>query len=361
MPNNNKISIIFTGLIREPDLFKTSLDELITIEKVEEIILSTWESDVSAHSKLLTNLQEKYALKVIAIPATQEWPGNLLAQMTSLYVGLGRANRQNYILKTRPDVHINKVALNHVFAKNLSITKPQGFNKINLPFSQKICVWGPEATVPFYIHDLFFFGSHRDVSKLVNMDVRYDFLYKMSQEKIHIRRFIHPLINEFPILEKFLHVEHVLGNTEKFPNNYRYYVLEKLLNNELYILILALYYKLFGMLYSSDWGVSDVFKWKNIPEDIYFESGDTLTSFFLHNRNKKALLVRGDSLFQLINEQSYEKCDIGDRFSSAIREIEKLSDIRDVGLNYDFDAFIEFVIGAGEEALEKVKKTHFPD
>ena len=72
MPNNKKISIIFTGLIREPDLFKTSLDELITIEKVEEIILSTWESDVSAHSKLLTNLQEKYALKVIAIPATQE-------------------------------------------------------------------------------------------------------------------------------------------------------------------------------------------------------------------------------------------------------------------------------------------------
>ena len=56
MPNNKKISIIFTGLIREPDLFKTSLDELIKIEKVEEIILSTWETDVSTHSKLLTNL-----------------------------------------------------------------------------------------------------------------------------------------------------------------------------------------------------------------------------------------------------------------------------------------------------------------
>ena len=129
----------------------------------------------------------------------------------------------------------------------------------------------------------------------------------------------------------------------------------------MYILILALYYKLFGMLYSSDWGVSDVFKWKNIPEDIYFESGDTLTSFFLHNMDKKALLVRGDSLFQSINEKSYDKCDIGDRFSSAIRELEKLSDIRDVGLNYDFDAFIEFVIGVGEEALEKVKTTHFSD
>ena len=138
MPNNNKISIIFTGLIKEPELFKISLDELTAIDKVEEIILSTWETEVSTHAKLLTNLSEKYGLKVIGIPETQEWPGNLLAQMTSLYVGLGRANRQNYILKTRPDVHINKIALSHVFGKNLSITKPQGFNKINLPFGEKI-------------------------------------------------------------------------------------------------------------------------------------------------------------------------------------------------------------------------------
>ena len=361
MPKNNKISIIFTGLIKEPELFKISLDELTAIDKVEEIILSTWETEVSTHAKLLTNLSEKYGLKVIGIPETQVWPGNLLAQMTSLYVGLGRANRQNYILKTRPDVHINKIALSHVFGKNLSITKPRGLKRVTLPFSEKVCVWGPEATVPFYIHDLFFFGSYGDVSKLVNMDVRYDFLYTMSQEKIHIRRFIHPLINEFPILEKFLHVEHVLGNTEKFPNNYRYYVLEKLLDNDLYILILALYYKLFGMLYSSDWGVSDVFKWRDIPEDIYFKGGESLTSFFLHNRDKKALLVRGDSLFQSINEKSYEKCDIGDRFSSAIRELEKISDIREAGLDYDFDSFIEFVIGVGEEALEKIKKTTFPE
>ena len=117
MPSNDNISIIFTGLIREPGLFKTSLDELTAIEKVEEIILSTWETEAATHSKLLTNLSEQYGLKVIAIPTTQEWPGNLLAQMTSLYVALGRANRHNYILKTRPDVHINKIALNHVFKK----------------------------------------------------------------------------------------------------------------------------------------------------------------------------------------------------------------------------------------------------
>ena len=78
MPNNNKISIIFTGLIKEPELFKISLDELTAIDKVEEIILSTWETEVSTHAKLLTNLSEKYGLKVIGIPETQEWPGNLL-------------------------------------------------------------------------------------------------------------------------------------------------------------------------------------------------------------------------------------------------------------------------------------------
>ena len=76
MPNNNKISIIFTGLIKEPELFKISLDELTAIDKVEEIILSTWETEVSTHAKLLTNLSEKYRFKVISIPETHDTQAN---------------------------------------------------------------------------------------------------------------------------------------------------------------------------------------------------------------------------------------------------------------------------------------------
>ena len=122
-------------------------------------------------------------------------------------------------MQSHGNLFCQKVCLvRHVFEKDLALTPAQNFSQVRHPFNEKVCVWGVEATSPFYIHDLFFFGRHADISKLVNMDIRYDLLYQMSKEKIHIRRFLHPFLHEFPIFENARSIAHkhhpyTTGNT----------------------------------------------------------------------------------------------------------------------------------------------------
>lgn len=356
MRDDTSVSVIVTGLVGDPDLFARSLDRFTALKQVDEIILATWEKEAEEKSLLLSEYTHRYGLIVAAVPEPAQWSGNLLSQMVSLYVGLGRAKRGNYVLKTRPDVYIEPDALINAFTNDLTISVPLNFERVRSPFDEKICIWGVEATSPFYIHDLFYFGRHADISRLVNMDIRYDILYEMSKEKIHIRRFLHPFIYEFPIFEKFLHVEHVLGNTHEFPNDYRYFVLEKLLEDEVYILILALYYKVAGLYYTNEWGMKNVFSWRDVPDQIEFQQGETLSDLFLGNPSLKALLLRGDSLFVGINERSYASCPIGKRFDAALDYLDGLGDIRNAGLKHDFDAFMERALNIGSSALEKIKQ-----
>ena len=356
MNDDRRVSVVVTGLLRDPEFFSRSLDQFTSMRQIEEIILSTWEKEASDQSSLLSEYAHRHGLIVAAVPEPAEWSGHLLSQMVSLYVGLGRIKKENYVLKTRTDVFIEPDALANAFTKDLTLNLPENFQKVRSPFDEKICVWGVELTSPFYIHDLFYFGRHADISRLVNMDIRYDILYEMSKEKIHIRRFLHPFINEFPIFEKFLHVEHVLGNTQEFPNDYRYYVLENLLEDEVYILILALYYRVVGHYYTNEWGQKNVFTWRDVPDQVEYFPGKTFSELLLGDREKKALMIRGDSLFDAINERSYGPCPIGDRFDAAFDYIDSLDDIRKAGLEYDFDAFIERALNIGSSAVDKLKQ-----
>jgi len=209
--------------------------------------------------------------------------------------------------------------------------------------------------VPFYIHDLFFYGRYEDISRLINMDIRYDVLYTMSKEKIHIRRFIHPFLYDFPIFEKFLHVGHVLGNTQEFPNNYRYHVLERLLNDDIYILILALYYIIVGCFFSNQWGTKKVFQWRDVPDQIEFRKGMTMSELLLGNKQFKALMLQDNDLFNGILERTYGPCPIGERFDIALDYLEGLNDIRHAGLKHDFDGFINRTIDIGQKEIKHLK------
>ena len=358
MPDTKKISVVVTGLVRNKELFSRSLDSLRGLAGVGDIVLSTWDTEAQENATILAEFQHKQGLKIIAVPEPDKWSGNLLSQMKSLYVGLNQVPADSYVLKTRTDVYIEPEALRHAFEKDLALTPAQNFSQVRHPFNEKVCVWGVEATSPFYIHDLFFFGRHADISKLVNMDIRYDLLYQMSKEKIHIRRFLHPFLHEFPIFEKFLHIEHVLGNTDKFPVEYRYAVLEKLLEDEAYILIMALYFRVVGTYFTNDWGKENVFTWSNIPDQIEFQPGMTLSDLLLGNRQYLALMLRGDSLFSAMNTLSFGICPVGERFVAALHQLDELDDLRDAGKHLDLSDFISRALSYGEEALALVRNTY---
>ena len=349
------VSIIFTGLVRDKAMFLRSLDAFRAIEDVHEIILSTWDKEASNNLDFLTETRRQYDLTVSAVPEPQSWSGNMLSQMVALQMGLRRVPEGNRVLKTRTDVFVEPDAFAHVLAQDPGLEFPENFARADHVFEQRVWVWGAEATSPFYIHDLFFFGHKRDIAKLMNMDIRYDVLYQMSKERIHIRRFAHPFLSDFPIFEMFLNVENVLGAPHKFPNEYRYSVLRRLLEHETYVQILALYYRIMSLYFSNDWGGGPVFAWRDSPEQISFDADQSISEFLLSRPMLKALMPLGDTDFRSVSGGNYKSCRIGKRFDSARTYLDDLTDIRDACLDADFDAFLEYALAASEAAMEEVK------
>jgi len=355
---NQPVSVIFTGKLGDKDIFYRSLSELRGLDCVSQIVFSTWEAEAKESFDFLSKMGSQFDLVVTAAPEPQGWSGNMLSQMISLALGLRQVPEGNRVLKTRPDVFIEPAALTYVISKDGMLNLPDNFAPTSGIFDQKIWVWGVEATVPFYIHDLFFLATKRDMAKLINMDIRYDVLYQMSKEKIHIRRFLHPFINEFPIFERFLNIENVLGATDQFPNEYRYLVLEQLLEDDRYVRILALYYQIVRHYFSNDWGDGEVFQWRDQPEQVEFDAEMTVSEMLLGNTQLKAILPARDIYFQKITDGDYKSCAIGRRFEKAQEYLADLDDIRDACLEGDFDAFMTFAIDAGRNALDQLKIQH---
>jgi hypothetical protein len=349
------VSIIFTGLLRDKDMFLRSLDGFRSLPGVQEIILSTWEKEAEDNLEFLTKIGGQYDLTLAAVPEPQSWSGNMLSQMMSLQIGLRRVPEGNRVLKTRTDVFIEPEAFTHVLGQDAGLKFPENFARAGHIFEQRVWVWGIEATSPFYIHDLFFFGHKRDIAKLVNMDIRYDIMYQMSKERMHIRRFAHPFLYEFPIFERFLNIENVLGATHEFPNEYRYSVLRQLLKNDIYVRILLLYYQIVSLYFSNDWGGGRVFEWRDQPQQIGFTAGESISDFLLGRPELKALMPLGDEYFRQVAAGNYPACDIGRRFDAARAYLQDLPDIRSACLETDFDAFMEYALLAGQTALADVK------
>ena len=84
------VSIIFTGLLRDKDMFLRSLDGFRSLPGVQEIILSTWEKEAEDNLEFLTKIVGQYDLTLAAVPEPQSWSGNMLSQMMSLQIGLRR-------------------------------------------------------------------------------------------------------------------------------------------------------------------------------------------------------------------------------------------------------------------------------
>ncbi len=352
---DQKISVIVTGQVRDEEIFVRSLAAFKSMAAVERVVLATWRTEADAHAQFLNRMTYEYGLGVVTATEPPQWSGNLLSQMVALYMGLGAVDPAHRVLKTRTDVFIEPAAIESMTSRDLAIRPPANFPGMAGILEEKICVWGIEATSPFYIHDLFFLARHADMAKLVNMDVRYDLLYHMSREKIHIRRFLHPFLHAFPAFEKFLHASHILGLTPEFPGPYRQFVLERMLENQVYVKILALYYLIMASCFTCDWGPGDIFEWRDIPPLKNFTPGDRLEDFLSVGEGEKTIMPAGDIFFQTITERAAASSPLGDRFSRALDDLEGLDDLGNACLEEDFAAFLEEALDVGSQASEKLR------
>ncbi len=207
MENEKKIDILFTGLIRKPEMFKKSILEMIGLREkglINEIKFSTWLGEVQKYPDIYSFFK-KNKIKIIESEEPKiRGSGNIWCQMKSLEAGLNKVDPGRFVLKTRSDVYVNpefikKIAINK--NKLLMIKKPLPKGNI---FKYKIWVPFFDLKTPFYMADECFFGHRDDLKHLYHYDNSYYTDFKIGGGRGHIMRFIHPFRKDYPVLTVFL-------------------------------------------------------------------------------------------------------------------------------------------------------------
>jgi len=202
----NKVDVIFTGLLRETGLLMKSIRDLNLLKDknlVDKIIFSTWYGELEKNEDMKRFFSENKVVVVESEEPKERGHGSIWCQMLALEKGLNSLEKNNFVLKTRTDVYIKTEFLEKLFNRQKKFDIVNDLPKGNV-FEKKIWVVWFELTRPFYMADECFFGKRDDLKKLVNYDKSFDTVHKVGPGLAHIRRFIHPFLKQYPILESSL-------------------------------------------------------------------------------------------------------------------------------------------------------------
>ena len=235
------INVIFTGLVRDQELFVKSIKDLAELRHenmVDEIIFSTWIGEIDKYDGL-RNALEVYDCHLVEGDPPPRSQSNIWHQMKSLYLGLELIKGNSYCLKTRADLFIKPEFIRKLISDKdyLNISLQDDHNPI---FEKKVWIPYFEITKPFYMSDECFFGKTIDIKKLVNFDASYDVLYNIDCGITHIRRFIHPFVQKNTFLKQYLRYAAYSGHFTPF----RFEILEYNLKSDFYLRCLAIYYQI---------------------------------------------------------------------------------------------------------------------
>jgi len=201
------VDVVFTGLLREPEMFKKTLLDLIEFRKqglVDKIIFSTWEGEVQKNPEMQAYMKENNIEVLESKEPEVRGLGNVWCQMISFDEALKKTTEGRFVLKTRTDVYINPKFLKQLFIERENVLKiTKDLPKGNI-FKYKIWIYYYEIKTPFHIGDECFFGYRDDLKHMINYEKKYDTDYRIGGGISHIRRFINPFLKDYPILYRFL-------------------------------------------------------------------------------------------------------------------------------------------------------------
>jgi len=199
----NNIAVVFTGLVREEELFKKSIIDFYNLKKeglLEKIAISTWKDEIDKYKGLRDFLTSHNVEMIETDEPKIHGPSHIWCQMKTLDEALNKISDDFYVLKTRPDVYINPKFVKKLFLEKNHLLKINSNAKYNI-FSNKIWLISASLDAPFYIIDICFFGKCRDLKLMVNYNTIYDEKYNFDIHKVHIRRFMEPFRDKFSIFD----------------------------------------------------------------------------------------------------------------------------------------------------------------
>lgn len=198
-----KNTVIFTGLPRNPALFERSVSEMADLRGdgvLERILFVTWREYFDEDSELARTL-DGYDVEVITAPESPlAGDGNIWHQMKALDLGLRETPNDHWVLKTRTDLHISKRFLRRLFTGDVTRVLEPAESGV---FERRLWTSHFDVTEPFLVSDLCFYGKATDVAQLVNYSSRYEVLYELGANRPEKRRYVHPYMEEFPLVSTY--------------------------------------------------------------------------------------------------------------------------------------------------------------
>lgn len=236
------VNIIFaSGVIRTQSRFKHSVIDFFLNQNVNRIVLSVWVGELDKFIGLRKFLEEHNVEIVESSEPQERKVGFIDHQMKSLNHAIVLFDENDLIFKTRCDLYIDKDFFNKLL-ENQTVWSQTQNDEFKI-FSNRIWIMYFEYTKPFYLSDEAFCGRKQDIKLLINFS-NYE-KYNIGVGITHIRRYIHPFLRKYPILENYLYDSSsfaCLGCKNRLNN------LKNLLNCKYYC---AIYYLFIRIMYSN--------------------------------------------------------------------------------------------------------------
>lgn len=285
------MNVLFaSGVIRTPYRFMHSIIDLKENQKVSKIVLSVWDDEIDKFDGLRSFLNIHGVRLVETKEPDVKTLGFIKHQMVCLERALSLFCDDDIIFKTRCDLYIDPKFFDEVICNYLdwgSILCDE-FSV----FKNKIWIMYYELTKPFYLSDEAFCGRKCDINLLVNY-IEYDH-NKIGSGLTHIRRFINPFIQKFPLLNYYLDFAAGYAN---IGCNQRF---EKL-NNQINLPYFSVIHYLYIKILNSNFHVAYP---KNDVTTVYFDSNVRVdVRKFKSNFSKKFVnCPTGGQIFVFDNE-----------------------------------------------------------
>lgn len=331
-----KVTVLFTGQLRDKALFERSLAELSAQPCVTDMVFSTWVDTALEHSEYLKSLTARYRLRIVTAvdPRLACDRFNGFRQSMTLRRGLEAATGTGHVFKTRTDCHIDADAVTFLARKDSRITDPQGIHL--RVFREKVSVLSSSMLAPFYIDDKLLFGHRQDLLKLCSLDFG-EYRFPASGKSAHYLRFYPPFQPHFP---QFMHFVHHEIFATAVSQNVRDHVLPLLLERREYALLLAIYYRIVSAFFCLDWGGH-----RCTFQGVRAECGDGSTAFQLDADQHNC----SNEFFARASHGDFDNGELRRLVGEAAEAIQFVVDLRDAANGVDYAAFFADVARQAKE------------
>lgn len=215
--------VLFTGYLdrgraesyHAKSRLENSLEQVVKNSNIDYVVVAFWNDDRLKDLVKYPNDSKKISL-ISMTQLNDPGDGNYLSQMESFNQGILKIcnicddinidHRDVKIFKTRYDGIVSDECFNFVFSLDDSIVDKDNDKILNFK------IWNPWFFLnkPFYMEDSFFSARLCDIFSLHN--IRQYSRESIGQGITHIRRFISPFLDKFPILKDYMCGKYGLTN-----------------------------------------------------------------------------------------------------------------------------------------------------